>query len=62
MSLIVWMVKLLAQIVKWICNKILESSASGQEHLFSRHIVSRGEGWKPAFQDIGPLYYSLFQR
>lgn len=44
------------------CGSILESSASGQKHLFSRHTVSRGEGWKPAFQDIGPLYCSLFQR
>lgn len=54
--------KALAQLTKWICNKILGSSVSGRQQLFPRQAMSQGKGEKPAFQDTGPLYYSLFQR
>lgn len=54
--------KALPQATKWIWNKILESSASGWQHLFPRHTcVSRQKG-EPPLQDVGPLHYTLFQR
>lgn len=36
--------KALAQVTKWICDKLLGPSAPGWQHLFPRQFVSHGQG------------------
>lgn len=54
--------KALAQVTEWICDKILEPSALPGNTYSLDILLSHGKRGEPAFQDIGPLYYCLFQR